>query len=124
MKRVCLLFVLAFGLHAASLAGIDREVEHPASIENRAIALTRAVASKVHLDEGQYLKLKRINVRMLTAVNNVKNHFGSSSAMSDEHLAAIQANYQSELLELLRPAQLVAYQQMQSNRTALNKPKE
>lgn len=124
MKRVCILAALILGLHTATVAGTDREPEHPAAIEARATAMTRAIAEKIHLDEDQYLKLRRMNVRMLLASGSARTRFATSPTMLDEHLAAIQANYQSELLELLRPAQLVAYEQLQHNRTALYKAAE
>ena len=121
MKKVCLLVALALSLHTAAVAGAEREIENPVSIQARAAALTRTVAEQVSLDAGQCRKLRQINIRLLTATDDARARFAAEPEMRDEHLAAIQAEYQHELLELLRPAQRVAYQQRQSRRTALNK---
>ena len=121
MKKVCILAVLALSLRLAASAGTDLRIENPVSIQARAVSLTRAVAGRVSLDAKQYRKLKQLNIRMLTATDDARTRFAAAPDMRDEHLAAIQAEYQHELLELLRPAQRVAYQQIQSRRTALSK---
>ena len=121
MKKACILVALALGLHTAAAAGTDREMENPISIQARAVSLTRAVAGQVSLDAGQCHKFKQLSIRMLTATDDARTRFAAAPDMRDEHLAAIQADYQRELLELLRPAQRVAYQQMQRRRMALSK---
>lgn len=121
MKRACILVALALSLHTAASASTDWEIENPVSIQARAVSLTRAVAGQVSLDAGQYRRLKQLSIRMLAATDDVKARFATAPDMRDEHLAAIQAEFQRELLELLRPAQRVAYQKLQSRRTALNK---
>ena len=121
MKKVCILVALALSLHTVALAGTDREVENPISIQARAVSLTRAVAGRVSLTTKQYRQLKQISIRLLTATDDAKVRFAATPDTRDEYVAAIQAEYQRELLELLRPDQRLVYQQKQSQRTALTK---
>ena len=122
MKKVFVFAALVAGLRTAALAGTEPDIQHPVSIQQRAVALTRAMAEKMLLDEGQYLKLKQINIRMLTEMDDLRTRLTATPAALDEQLAAVQAQYQEETAGLLRPAQLLAFRQLQNSRTALSSP--
>lgn len=88
-------------------------------IQVRATSMTRAMSSKVQLDEGQYLKVKLLNVRMLTEVDDLKIRFAADPSILDQHLAEAQMRYEMDLASLLRPKQVAMYQQSRTNMTAL-----
>jgi hypothetical protein len=118
MKRPFLLAGFALMLGITTYAATDRE----ASIKTRATALARIQVEKAHLDEGQYVQVKNLNIRMLTEMENLKTRFAAEPAILDERLAVAQARYELELTALMRPAQLALFNQARNNMTALTAP--
>ncbi|WP_400191013.1 hypothetical protein [Hymenobacter sp. B81] len=118
MKKLLLLAGLAIGLNATAGSGPD----NPASLTARANALTRVMAEKAQLDEGQFLKVKNLNLRMLTELEDINTRFSADPEIRDVRLADAQTSYYRELAHLLRPSQLVAYTRSQSSMTALGIP--
>lgn len=117
MKKITLLAALVVGLHTATTAAT--EPDSPTSLQARATALTRSIADKARLDEGQYLRLKQLNLHMLLEQEDLKTRFTADATALDQHLAAAQARYENDLLALLRPAQLALFQQSRTSMTAL-----
>ncbi|MBB4602093.1 hypothetical protein HNQ93_002338 [Hymenobacter luteus] len=117
MKKATLFAVLLFGLQGAVLAGT--EPDSPTSIQARATALTRSISDKARLDEGQYLRLKQLNIRMLLEQEDLKTRFAGDAALLDQRLAEAQARYETDLTAMLRPAQLALFQQSRTSMTAL-----
>ena len=89
------------------------------AIQSRATAMTRSMSAKVQLDEGQYLKVKLLNIRMLTEADDLKTRFAADPAILDQHLAETQMRYEMDLASLLRPKQVAMYHQAQETMTAL-----
>ncbi|TGE28717.1 hypothetical protein [Hymenobacter metallicola] len=117
MKKVYFLALLALASQRVALASND--TDGPSGIQSRATALTRTMAEKARLDEGQYLKVKQLNLRMLTEMDDLKTRFAADPAIMDQQLASAQSRYEMELASLLRPAQFAVYQQARSSMTAL-----
>ncbi|GAB3825846.1 hypothetical protein [Hymenobacter jeollabukensis] len=120
MKKLLLLAGLAFGFLTAANAATDPEGDNP--LNQRATVLTRAMASKMQLDEGQYLKLKQLNLRMLSTMEDLKDRFAADPEIRDIRMAESQTSYHMELALMLRPTQLTAYKQSQASMTALGLP--
>ncbi|KAA9339770.1 hypothetical protein F0P96_03910 [Hymenobacter busanensis] len=120
MKKLFLVAGLAAGLQTASIAGT--EPDEPSALQARATALTRTMAEKALLDEGQYLKIKQLNLRMLTEIEDVNIRFAADPEIRDARMADAQMSYYRELATVLRPNQLVAYTRTQSSMTALGLP--
>ena len=120
MKKLLLLAGLAFGFLTAANAATDPEGDNP--LNHRATVLTRAMASKMQLDEGQYLKLKQLNLRMLSTMEDLKDRFAADPEIRDIRMAEAQTSYHMELALMLRPTQLTAYKQSQASMTALGLP--
>lgn len=120
MKKLFLLAGLFVGLHVAARAAADPETDNP--LNQRATALTRAMTSKMQLDEGQYLKLKSLNLRMLSTMEDLKDRFAADPEIRDIRMAEAQTSYHMELALMLRPTQLMAYKQSQASMTALGLP--
>jgi opacity protein-like surface antigen len=120
MKMPLFLAVLAVGFHSAAAAS-DPENDGT-GMSTRATALTRAMTSKMKLDEGQYLKLKQLNLRMLETMEDLKVRFAADPEIRDARMAEAQTSYHMELALMLRPTQLTAYKQTQESMTALGLP--
>jgi hypothetical protein len=119
MKKALFLTGLALVLGATAYATTDKD----ATIRTRAVALARVQVEKAHLDEGQYLKVKNLNIRMLTEMEDIKNRFSAEPAILDERLAVAQARYELELTSIMRPAQLAMFNQARNSMTALSTPR-
>ncbi|GAB2942257.1 hypothetical protein GCM10027048_03510 [Hymenobacter coalescens] len=117
-----LLAGLAIGFHSVAHAATDPDSDSPAGLNNRATALTRAMTGKMQLDEGQYLRLKQLNLRMLSTMEDLKVRFAADPEIRDIRMAEAQVSYHTELAMMLRPTQLLAYKQSQASMTALGLP--
>ncbi|MBO3269603.1 hypothetical protein [Hymenobacter defluvii] len=119
MKKAYLTAALLLGLYSSSLAkGSHQEPDEKATIQQRAVVLTRAMATKMRLDEGQYLKLKQLNIRWLTEMEALKQDGSTTISALDENASAMQAQYESEMLALLYPAQQQIYRHLENTRMA------
>lgn len=117
MKRVFLT-----GLAVALFFVAQAESNGEAGLVARATALTRVQAQKAHLDEGQYLQVKQLNIRMFSEMEDLKTRFAADPAILDERLAVAQARYEMALTAIMRPAQLAVFQESRSSMTALSTP--
>jgi len=82
--------------------------------------MTQQIAAKTHLNEGQYLKVKQLNLQMLTAVESLKKQRTLDPAVADQQLAEIQDHYEWDLSAILWPRQMVAYKEAKASMTAVN----
>ncbi|GAA3941858.1 hypothetical protein [Hymenobacter algoricola] len=114
MKKAYIFAFMLLGLRVAAMAA-----DGGSAIQMRATAMTRSMAAKVQLDEGQYLKVKLLNVRMLTEADDLKTRFAADPSILDQHLAEAQMRYDMDLASLLRPKQVAMYHQAQTSMTAL-----
>jgi hypothetical protein len=93
--------------------------DYPKAIQVRATTLTQALAHRIHLNEGQYLRIKRLHLQYLTERRDLEMDLvGTPAAERDTRLAASQQQYEQALNDLLYPDQRVAYQQLRANFTA------
>ncbi|MCA8830103.1 hypothetical protein [Hymenobacter pini] len=116
MKKITLFIALLLGLQGVSLANTRGE---GTGLQARATALTRSIAEKARLDEGQIVRVKQLNIQMLTEMEDIQSRFAADPAMLDQKLAEAQLRYENTLTALLRPAQLALFQQNRANMTAL-----
>ncbi|HLK96418.1 MAG TPA: hypothetical protein VK364_01495 [Hymenobacter sp.] len=115
MKRV-----LLTGLAAVLLLSAQAKSNGDGALVARATALTRIQAEKAHLDEGQYLRVKQLNLRMFAEMEDIKTRFAADLGILDERLSVAQARYEMELTSIMRPGQLAMFQQSRTNMTALS----
>ncbi|TGE24490.1 hypothetical protein E5K00_04555 [Hymenobacter aquaticus] len=116
MKKIYL-FALLAGLALPTLAQAGSGDE--TALKGRAAALTKRMSETAKLDEGQYLKVKQLNLRMLSEVAEVKARFSGSPAL-DERMAEVQMRYEWDLASILWPRQMAAYTQSKLSVTAFN----
>ncbi|QKG56033.1 hypothetical protein GKZ68_04905 [Hymenobacter sp. BRD128] len=115
----CLTASLAHAPAARKPAAKKPSEEYPKSIQVRATTLTQALAHRIHLNEGQYLRIKRLHLQYLNERRELEMSLvGAPVADRDTQLAAAQLNYEQALNDLLYPDQRVAYQQLRANMTA------
>ena len=89
------------------------------TLQGRAANLTRRMSEMAKLDEGQYLKVKQLNLRMLSEVADIKARYAGSPAL-DEQMAEVQMRYEWDLASILWPRQMAAYTQSKLSVTAFN----
>ena len=95
------------------------ERDYPATMVSRATTLTRAMAQRLRLNEGQYIAVRALHLQMLTDRHETTIRLsGADAAERDTELAALQQRYETSLNDLLRPEQRLAYQNLRSNFTA------
>ena len=93
--------------------------EYPKSIQVRATTLTQALAHRIHLNEGQYVRIKRLHLQYLNERRELElSLVGAPVADRDAQLSAAQLSYEQALSDLLYPDQRLAYQQLRANFTA------
>ncbi|WP_324670724.1 hypothetical protein [Hymenobacter sp. GOD-10R] len=115
-KSYCALgLLLSLSAPLATQAGQGND--NPTS---RATTMTRQIASKVKLSEGQYVKVRKLNLQMLTAVAELKTQYASDPAVLDERMAEVQMHYEWDMAAILWPNQMTAYNQAKSTMTALS----
>ncbi|NVO29748.1 MULTISPECIES: hypothetical protein [Hymenobacter] len=117
MKKVALFVCLLIAAPGVILAA--SRADNPTSITARATALTRAISDRIRLDEGQYLRLKQLNIRMLSEQEELKSRFAAEQPMLDQRLADAQLYYEMALLDMLRPAQRSLFDQHRASMTAM-----
>ncbi len=114
---------LAASLGTQSATPVALSTDDPAAYSPataaRATSLTRALASRIPLDEGQYIRVRALHLHMLAERQALAISLsGAEPAIRDQELAAAQQRYETALAALLRPKQLVAYQGLRNSFTA------
>ena len=91
----------------------------PKTVQARATTLTQALAQRIHLNEGQYVRIKQLHLRYLNERHEMEKALASAPATErDAQMAAAQQRYEQDLNALLYPEQRVAYQQLRASFTA------
>ncbi|TGE04552.1 hypothetical protein [Hymenobacter fodinae] len=89
-------------------------------MSERAKTMTRQMAEKMPLSEGQYIKVRQLNLRLLTETAELRKQFGADATALDEALANMQMRYEWDLATILRPRQMALYDQTKLSMTAVN----
>ncbi|GAB2464178.1 hypothetical protein GCM10011375_16300 [Hymenobacter qilianensis] len=103
----------------ASTLSFTALADNGTSLNARATQLTRQMAQRVRLDEGQYVKVKRLNLQMLAEMEEAKTRLSADPAALDQYLAEVQSHYEWDLAAILWPKQMVAYNQAKTTMTAV-----
>lgn len=117
MKKVYVFACLVLCLQGASSNAFA--ADESTAIQARATTLTRAIANKARLDEGQYLKVKQLNVKMLSDMDALKVRYAADPLSLDQKMAEVQIDYDVALARVMRSNQFAMYQQSRSSMTAL-----
>lgn len=87
----------------------------------RATMLTRQMALKTPLNEGQYVKVRQLNLRLLSEKQALQTRLANDPAALDQQLAELQTRYEWDLAAILWPRQMAAYNQSKAEFMALSR---
>ncbi|MBC6609695.1 hypothetical protein H8B15_02095 [Hymenobacter sp. BT507] len=118
MKTKSYLLLAVFALFSTTSVVAGGPGDSP--LAARAKTMTQQIAAKTHLNEGQYLKVKQLNLQMLTAVESLKKQRSLDAEAADKQMAEIQDHYEWDLAAILWPRQMVAYKEAKASMTAVN----
>jgi hypothetical protein len=118
MKNLFFAVCLASGVTAAPAALASEPEEYAPAMVARANTLTRALDRRIHLNEGQFIAVRRLHLRMLTERKQLELVHSADPAERDAQLAEAQQRYEGQLSQLLQPRQVVAYYDLRNNFTA------
>lgn len=107
-------FCFALATLPANAQMADRLSEHPKLNEvlgNDVVALTRDMANRLHLNEGQFLKLLPLNRTKLEGLNSISRDYHIDAAARSARAAELEAQYEQECSRILSPSQLSQLQQ-------------
>jgi phosphoglycolate phosphatase-like HAD superfamily hydrolase len=107
--------LMSIGAAAPAVAG-----DGTSKTSTRATEMTRRMAEHTRLTEGQYVKVRALNLRLLNETAELRRQFATDAAKLDEAVAEMQLRYEWDLATILRPRQMVAYDEMKSTLTAVN----
>ena len=117
---MCKLYPAAFALLLALVSFTaqaqmsDRFSEHPTSRKMPsadAVAMTREMTARLHLNEGQFLQLLPLNRTKLSGLSSIKREYRNDEATRTAKTAELEAQYEQECSRILTPSQLSQLQQ-------------
>lgn len=120
MSKCILFIVLALASFSAHAQMADRLSEHPSiknpvirdyAIEDAAVATTREMANRLHLHEGQYLKLLSLNRIRLAGMRGIDQQYRNDEATRAARTTELEAQFEQECSRILTPSQLSQLQQ-------------
>ena len=101
--------MLACAMASVRAQMADRLMEHPTvqhTPKDEALALTREMTNRLHLNEGQFLKLLPLNRTLLSELNNINVTYRSEEAIRAAKVAELEAQFEQECSRILTPSQL------------------
>ncbi|SET41774.1 hypothetical protein [Hymenobacter actinosclerus] len=119
MKNVLTLLALAT-LMASGTPTVAQADGGGITLGERATAMTWRIAERTQLSEGQYIKLRRLNLSLLAEMASLRNTLKTEPANLDKALADLQQRYDWDVAALLQPKQLAVYDGLKSEFTAAN----
>ena len=117
MSKFSLCFLALFLLFASFSAQAqmpDRLTEYPnfgKTLTRDAGAMTREMVNRLHLNEGQILKIMPLNRTKLASLNSINREFKNDEAGRAAKAAELEAQYEQECSRILTPSQLSQLQQ-------------
>ena len=113
-------FALLLALSSLSVRAqmADRLAEHPAQRKLPLVdaeAMTREMTTRLHLNEGQFLKLLPLNRTKLLGLKRIGREYRADEATRNAKIAELEAQYEQECGRILTPSQLSQLQQAKPN---------
>ena len=109
------LFALAYKPAHAQFAdrSVERPVQNGPAFSVAAADLTRQMSSRLHLNEGQYVKLYAVNRTRIAELGEINTYFKADEAGRSARLAELDAQYEQECGRILSASQLSQLHQEQ-----------
>lgn len=120
MFKYSLIIVFALASLSARAQMSDRLSEHPtaknsaprkSSAEVAAVAETREMTNRLHLNEGQFLKLLPLNRTKLAGMYSIDQQYRNDEPTRAAKAAELEAQFEQECSRILTPSQLSQLQQ-------------
>lgn len=96
----------------------DRLTERPVptteSAGDDAVTVTRKMTNRMHLNEGQLLKLLPLNRIKLAGLTSINREYKSDEVTRNTKAAELEAQYEQECRHIFTPSQLSQLQQQSS----------
>ena len=105
---------LALGSFSARAQMADRILENPSfnsSAHVNVVAVTREMANRLHLNEGQYLKLLPLNRTKYAGMISIDRQFKNDEGIRTQKKVELEAQFEQECSRILSPSQLSQLQQ-------------
>lgn len=99
----------------------DRLSEHPRRSKaagQDVVAITRDMTNRLHLNEGQFLKLLPLNRTKLAGLYSIDREYRNDEATRAAKTAELEAQYEQECSRILTPSQLSQLQQNKNDQPA------
>lgn len=120
MKKISTFLFLLVMIGTSQLVEAGSGDQASPSPSARATQMTRQLAKKIQLSEGQYVKVRQLNLRLLNDVQAVKAASAGDVTAMDRQLAELQSHYEWDLTAILGPRQMVAYNQSKADLMAMS----
>ncbi len=116
LKFIFFIITACFGLATlpAQAQMADRLSEHPKTNNvpsAEVVAITRDMSNRLHLNEGQFLKLLSLNRTKLAGLNAINREYQNDEAARAARAAELESQYEQECGRILTPSQLSQLQQ-------------
>ena len=117
--------LLAMGSFSANAQMADRLSEHPTfhkssmkeSVGPDAVALTREMTKRLHLNEAQVLNVMALNRTKLAGLKSINQEYKYDEATRAAKIAELEAQFEQECSRILTPSQLSQLQQANDHPT-------
>ena len=107
-------FLITLATFSAQAQMADRLSDHSvmATGDPRdAMTITREMTNRLHLNEGQFLKLLPLNRTKLAGLSVINHQYKNDEATRTTKVAELEAQYEDECRRILTPSQLSQLQQ-------------
>lgn len=116
LQFLCLSLFLTLASFSAKAQMADRLSEKPAMKRSKtpeadAVAITREMTNRLHLNEGQFLKLLPLNRTKMAGMNSINREYRNDETTRAAKAAELEAQYEQECSRILTPSQLSQLQQ-------------
>ncbi|SDX56063.1 hypothetical protein [Hymenobacter psychrophilus] len=120
MKNVLTLLALVALMASGTPTVAQADGGEQPTLAERATVMTWRIAERTQLSEGQYVKLRRLNVGLLSEMAMLRKQLKAEPANLDQSLADLLQRYEWDVAALLQPKQLAVYDGLKSEFTAVN----
>lgn len=118
-----LMMYFALGALPARAQMADRLSEYPRASKlgaEDAVAITREMTNRLHLNEGQFLKLLPLNRTKLAGMHRIDRECRNDEVTKAARAAELEAQYEQECSRILSPSQLSQLQQEKGQPAPVN----
>ncbi len=119
--KACLLTLLlaavSFGAQAQMADRLNESPTFGKTINASAQLATREMVARLHLNEGQYLKLLPLNRTKFAGLHSINQEYKNDETTRMSKVAELETQYEQECSRILTPSQLSQMQQRKSTPT-------